>query len=195
MLIHQFTGGEIARCTLKKTMEQKKTQQRKKTLQFNKDCVFVGWFHTFFVSDQGLIKPKPLRNCTRLQVQKLHERHSAFFAFSGLESWKVWCRNLPAENHCCFWWKNRIQTVIVFVQYVSKSLCTSSWKDPIYMVFYIGWGPISELVRRRWDTNSTKCLSLKMCWDLSHPSLGLCGNGRTLKGRSVLGVSSLERFL
>lgn len=106
--------GEIARCTLKKTGEQKKTQQRKKTLQFNKDCVFVGWFHTFFVSDQGLIKPKPLRNCTRLQVQKLHERHSAFFAFSGLERWKVWCRNLPAEHHCCFRSKNRIQTVVVF---------------------------------------------------------------------------------
>lgn len=37
----------------------KKTQQRKNTLQFNKDSVFVGWFHTFFVSDRGLIQPKP----------------------------------------------------------------------------------------------------------------------------------------
>ena len=87
-----------------------------------------------------------------------------------------------------------------FLQYVSKSYFVlrrlNSEKRVLHLlVFYIGFGPILELVIRRWDTNNTKGLSLEMCWDLSHPSLGLGRNVKNWRGETFWEFLHFSVFL
>ena len=63
------------------------------------------------------------------------------------------------------------------------------------MVFYRVGSYFSGACHKKVRYKQYKMSIAGMCWDLSHPSLGHCGNGRTLKGRSVLAGSSLQRFL
>lgn len=72
--------------------QKKRNKERKLSSSLRIAFLLVDSLPSSLVTVVSGVKPKPLRNCTQLQVQKLHERHSAFFTFSGLESWKVRCR-------------------------------------------------------------------------------------------------------